>query len=115
MPTNQGSGCDSFNSSLVVCDQSFQNLVCPYSTACVNSVHIYWVCVEWSAIDFGCHGNIFLSLSLCLCPLTDSSQPSLAQPSLTLQSFPYGGCESVELSYQSGMCIELGLAICLAS
>ncbi|XP_028430812.1 receptor-type tyrosine-protein phosphatase T [Perca flavescens] len=33
---------------------------------------------------------------------TDSSQPSLAQPSLTLQSFPYGGCESVELSYQSG-------------
>uniref|UniRef100_A0A8C6PKR8 protein-tyrosine-phosphatase n=2 Tax=Nothobranchius furzeri TaxID=105023 RepID=A0A8C6PKR8_NOTFU len=31
----------------------------------------------------------------------DSSQPSLAQPSLTLQSFPYGGCESVELSYQS--------------
>uniref|UniRef100_A0A8C9XKI7 protein-tyrosine-phosphatase n=1 Tax=Sander lucioperca TaxID=283035 RepID=A0A8C9XKI7_SANLU len=32
----------------------------------------------------------------------NSSQPSLAQPSLTLQSFPYGGCESVELSYQSG-------------
>ncbi|XP_061584202.1 receptor-type tyrosine-protein phosphatase T [Cololabis saira] len=31
-----------------------------------------------------------------------SSQPSLAQPSLSLQSFPYGGCESVELSYQSG-------------
>uniref|UniRef100_A0A7N9AP28 protein-tyrosine-phosphatase n=1 Tax=Mastacembelus armatus TaxID=205130 RepID=A0A7N9AP28_9TELE len=31
----------------------------------------------------------------------NSSQPSLAQPSLTLQSFPYGGCESVELSYQS--------------
>ncbi|XP_078140037.1 receptor-type tyrosine-protein phosphatase T isoform X6 [Centroberyx gerrardi] len=30
----------------------------------------------------------------------NSSQPSLAQPSLTLQSFPYGGCESVELSYQ---------------
>ncbi|XP_078140036.1 receptor-type tyrosine-protein phosphatase T isoform X5 [Centroberyx gerrardi] len=30
----------------------------------------------------------------------DGSQPSLAQPSLTLQSFPYGGCESVELSYQ---------------
>lgn len=35
--------------------------------------------------------------------LTDSSQPSLSQPSLTLQSFPYGGCESVEISYQSGM------------
>uniref|UniRef100_A0A8C4YUW2 protein-tyrosine-phosphatase n=1 Tax=Gadus morhua TaxID=8049 RepID=A0A8C4YUW2_GADMO len=32
----------------------------------------------------------------------NSSQPSLAQPSLTLQSFPYGGCESVEISYQSG-------------
>uniref|UniRef100_A0A665T0S7 protein-tyrosine-phosphatase n=1 Tax=Echeneis naucrates TaxID=173247 RepID=A0A665T0S7_ECHNA len=26
----------------------------------------------------------------------DSSQPSLAQPSLTLQSFPYGGCESFQ-------------------
>ncbi|XP_061688009.1 receptor-type tyrosine-protein phosphatase T isoform X2 [Syngnathoides biaculeatus] len=32
----------------------------------------------------------------------ESSQPSLAQPSLTLQSFPYGGRESVELAYQSG-------------
>ncbi|XP_013764013.1 receptor-type tyrosine-protein phosphatase T [Pundamilia nyererei] len=32
----------------------------------------------------------------------NSSQPSLSQPSLTLQSFPYGGCESVEISYQSG-------------
>uniref|UniRef100_M3ZDI7 protein-tyrosine-phosphatase n=1 Tax=Xiphophorus maculatus TaxID=8083 RepID=M3ZDI7_XIPMA len=32
----------------------------------------------------------------------NGSQPSLVQPSLTLQSFPYGGCESVELSYQSG-------------
>ncbi|XP_055016258.1 receptor-type tyrosine-protein phosphatase T-like [Boleophthalmus pectinirostris] len=32
----------------------------------------------------------------------DSSQASLSQPSLTLQSFPYAGCESVELSYQSG-------------
>ncbi|XP_077434565.1 receptor-type tyrosine-protein phosphatase T isoform X12 [Vanacampus margaritifer] len=32
----------------------------------------------------------------------NSSQPSLAQPSLTLQSFPYGGRESVELAYQSG-------------
>lgn len=44
-------------------------------------------------------GNVSLS------SFTDSSQPSLSQPSLTLQSFPYGGCESVELSYQSGMCI----------
>ncbi|XP_056884839.1 receptor-type tyrosine-protein phosphatase T isoform X6 [Takifugu flavidus] len=32
----------------------------------------------------------------------DSSQPSLAQSSLSLQSFPYGECESVEVSYQSG-------------
>uniref|UniRef100_A0A3Q2XCV5 protein-tyrosine-phosphatase n=1 Tax=Haplochromis burtoni TaxID=8153 RepID=A0A3Q2XCV5_HAPBU len=32
----------------------------------------------------------------------NSSQPSLSQPSLTLQSFPYGGCESVEISYQTG-------------
>ncbi|TWW62686.1 Receptor-type tyrosine-protein phosphatase T, partial [Takifugu flavidus] len=31
-----------------------------------------------------------------------SSQPSLAQSSLSLQSFPYGECESVEVSYQSG-------------
>ncbi|XP_059925931.1 receptor-type tyrosine-protein phosphatase T [Gadus macrocephalus] len=41
-------------------------------------------------------------LSLSSLSVTDSSQPSLAQPSLTLQSFPYGGCESVEISYQSG-------------
>uniref|UniRef100_A0A3B4AP71 protein-tyrosine-phosphatase n=1 Tax=Periophthalmus magnuspinnatus TaxID=409849 RepID=A0A3B4AP71_9GOBI len=33
----------------------------------------------------------------------DSSQASLSQPSLTLQSFPYAGCESVELSYQSAI------------
>uniref|UniRef100_A0A8C6UE47 protein-tyrosine-phosphatase n=1 Tax=Neogobius melanostomus TaxID=47308 RepID=A0A8C6UE47_9GOBI len=33
----------------------------------------------------------------------DSSQVSLSQPSLTLQSFPYAGCESVELSYQSAI------------
>ncbi|TNM89144.1 hypothetical protein fugu_005399 [Takifugu bimaculatus] len=32
----------------------------------------------------------------------NSSQPSLAQSSLSLQSFPYGECESVEVSYQSG-------------
>ncbi|XP_077948713.1 receptor-type tyrosine-protein phosphatase T isoform X7 [Gasterosteus aculeatus] len=50
--------------------------------------------------------NSFYSVSKEPVPATtsiaDSSQPSLSQPSLTLQSFPYGGCESVELSYQSG-------------
>ncbi|XP_069571433.1 receptor-type tyrosine-protein phosphatase T isoform X11 [Brachyistius frenatus] len=49
--------------------------------------------------------NSYYSVSKEPVPATtsiDSSQPSLAQPSLTLQSFPYGGCESVELSYQSG-------------
>ncbi|XP_078140035.1 receptor-type tyrosine-protein phosphatase T isoform X4 [Centroberyx gerrardi] len=48
--------------------------------------------------------NSYYSVSKEPVPATtsiDSSQPSLAQPSLTLQSFPYGGCESVELSYQS--------------
>ncbi|XP_014830659.1 PREDICTED: receptor-type tyrosine-protein phosphatase T-like, partial [Poecilia mexicana] len=49
--------------------------------------------------------NSYYSVSKEPVPATtslDGSQPSLAQPSLTLQSFPYGGCESVELSYQSG-------------
>lgn len=43
----------------------------------------------------------------------DSSQPSLAQPSLTLQSFPYGGCESVELSYQSGKSASQHVRVCV--
>nr|XP_033934312.1 receptor-type tyrosine-protein phosphatase T-like isoform X5 [Pseudochaenichthys georgianus] len=49
--------------------------------------------------------NSYYSVSKEPVPATtsiDSSQASLAQPSLTLQSFPYGGCESVEISYQSG-------------
>ncbi|KAM3877643.1 receptor-type tyrosine-protein phosphatase T [Diretmus argenteus] len=49
--------------------------------------------------------NSYYSVSKEPVPATtsiDSGQSSLAQPSLTLQSFPYGGCESVELSYQSG-------------
>ncbi|XP_077434554.1 receptor-type tyrosine-protein phosphatase T isoform X2 [Vanacampus margaritifer] len=49
--------------------------------------------------------NSYYSVSKEPVPATaslDSSQPSLAQPSLTLQSFPYGGRESVELAYQSG-------------
>lgn len=46
-------------------------------------------------------------------PPADSSQPSLAQPSLTLQSFPYGGCESVELSYQSGQSASQHVRVCV--
>uniref|UniRef100_A0A674DGX1 protein-tyrosine-phosphatase n=1 Tax=Salmo trutta TaxID=8032 RepID=A0A674DGX1_SALTR len=30
------------------------------------------------------------------------SHSELAQPSLTIQTYPYGGCESVEMSYQAG-------------
>lgn len=48
---------------------------------------------------------VVMSGYVSLSSFTDSSQPSLSQPSLTLQSFPYGGCESVEISYQSGTCI----------
>uniref|UniRef100_A0A8C7FVF0 protein-tyrosine-phosphatase n=1 Tax=Oncorhynchus kisutch TaxID=8019 RepID=A0A8C7FVF0_ONCKI len=33
---------------------------------------------------------------------TDSSHSEMAQPSLTIQTYPYGGCESVEMSYQAG-------------
>ncbi|XP_067092580.1 receptor-type tyrosine-protein phosphatase T [Osmerus mordax] len=49
--------------------------------------------------------NSYYSVSKEPVPATtsiDSSQPSLAQASLTLQGFPYGGCESVEMSYQAG-------------
>ncbi|XP_040014848.1 receptor-type tyrosine-protein phosphatase T [Xiphias gladius] len=56
-----------------------------------------------STCSFSVQGSKTLqSKSLLNSYYSDSSQPSLAQPSLTLQSFPYGGCESVELSYQSG-------------
>uniref|UniRef100_A0A4W5ME37 protein-tyrosine-phosphatase n=1 Tax=Hucho hucho TaxID=62062 RepID=A0A4W5ME37_9TELE len=30
------------------------------------------------------------------------SHSEMAQPSLTIQTYPYGGCESVEMSYQAG-------------
>uniref|UniRef100_A0A674AN53 protein-tyrosine-phosphatase n=1 Tax=Salmo trutta TaxID=8032 RepID=A0A674AN53_SALTR len=33
---------------------------------------------------------------------TDSSHSEMSQPSLTIQTYPYGGCESVEMSYQAG-------------
>lgn len=69
-------------------------------------IHVLSVCVCEGGVIVGRSVVMVTSLSLSLSPLTDSSQPSLAQPSLTLQSFPYGGCESVELSYQSGMCAE---------
>ncbi len=26
----------------------------------------------------------------------------MSQPSMTIQTYPYGGCESVEMSYQAG-------------
>ncbi|AWP02240.1 Protein-tyrosine-phosphatase [Scophthalmus maximus] len=56
-----------------------------------------------SSCSFSVQGSKTLqSKSLLNSYYSDSSQPSLSQPSLTLQSFPYGGCESVELSYQSG-------------
>uniref|UniRef100_A0A6Q2XIE8 protein-tyrosine-phosphatase n=1 Tax=Esox lucius TaxID=8010 RepID=A0A6Q2XIE8_ESOLU len=31
-----------------------------------------------------------------------SDHSEMAQPSLTIQTYPYGGCESVEMSYQAG-------------
>ncbi|XP_029632312.1 receptor-type tyrosine-protein phosphatase T isoform X12 [Salmo trutta] len=34
--------------------------------------------------------------------LHDSSHSEMSQPSLTIQTYPYGGCESVEMSYQAG-------------
>uniref|UniRef100_A0A674DG05 protein-tyrosine-phosphatase n=1 Tax=Salmo trutta TaxID=8032 RepID=A0A674DG05_SALTR len=42
------------------------------------------------------------SESMCSPWSTDSSHSELAQPSLTIQTYPYGGCESVEMSYQAG-------------
>uniref|UniRef100_A0A8C7U217 protein-tyrosine-phosphatase n=1 Tax=Oncorhynchus mykiss TaxID=8022 RepID=A0A8C7U217_ONCMY len=33
---------------------------------------------------------------------TMRSHSEMAQPSLTIQTYPYGGCESVEMSYQAG-------------
>nr|XP_055070300.1 receptor-type tyrosine-protein phosphatase T isoform X15 [Misgurnus anguillicaudatus] len=32
----------------------------------------------------------------------DGSHSEMSQPSMTIQTYPYGGCESVEMSYQAG-------------
>uniref|UniRef100_A0A8C2Q591 protein-tyrosine-phosphatase n=1 Tax=Cyprinus carpio TaxID=7962 RepID=A0A8C2Q591_CYPCA len=36
------------------------------------------------------------------CSSTDGSHSEMSQPSMTIQTYPYGGCESVEMSYQAG-------------
>lgn len=44
-------------------------------------------------------------LSIChilLLPAADNSHSEMSQPTLTIQTYPYGGCESVEMSYQAG-------------
>ncbi|XP_028853408.1 receptor-type tyrosine-protein phosphatase T isoform X13 [Denticeps clupeoides] len=49
--------------------------------------------------------NSYYSVSKEPVPATtslDSSHSEMAQPSLTIQTYPYGGCESVEMSYQAG-------------
>uniref|UniRef100_A0AAY4EXN4 protein-tyrosine-phosphatase n=1 Tax=Denticeps clupeoides TaxID=299321 RepID=A0AAY4EXN4_9TELE len=49
------------------------------------------------------NGFSYLMVFSTSCPLsTDSSHSEMAQPSLTIQTYPYGGCESVEMSYQAG-------------
>ncbi|KAK1796307.1 hypothetical protein P4O66_009372 [Electrophorus voltai] len=42
--------------------------------------------------------NVFLSTFAS----ADGSHSEMSQPSLTIQTYPYGGCESVEMSYQAG-------------
>eukprot|EP00063_Salmo_salar_P012302 XP_013987137.1 PREDICTED: receptor-type tyrosine-protein phosphatase T isoform X16 [Salmo salar] len=49
--------------------------------------------------------NSYYSVSKEPVPATasiDSSHSEMSQPSLTIQTYPYGGCESVEMSYQAG-------------
>ncbi|XP_031423828.1 receptor-type tyrosine-protein phosphatase T isoform X10 [Clupea harengus] len=49
--------------------------------------------------------NSYYSVSKEPVPATaslESSHSEMAQPSLTIQTYPYGGCESVEMSYQAG-------------
>ncbi|XP_076869891.1 receptor-type tyrosine-protein phosphatase T isoform X5 [Brachyhypopomus gauderio] len=49
--------------------------------------------------------NSYYSVSKEPVPATasiDGSHSEMSQPSLTIQSYPYGGCESVEMSYQAG-------------
>uniref|UniRef100_A0A8C7FV55 protein-tyrosine-phosphatase n=1 Tax=Oncorhynchus kisutch TaxID=8019 RepID=A0A8C7FV55_ONCKI len=36
------------------------------------------------------------------CKIPETFPNEMAQPSLTIQTYPYGGCESVEMSYQAG-------------
>uniref|UniRef100_A0AAY4EXK7 protein-tyrosine-phosphatase n=1 Tax=Denticeps clupeoides TaxID=299321 RepID=A0AAY4EXK7_9TELE len=54
-------------------------------------------------ISHGSYVRAYLMVFSTSCPLsTDSSHSEMAQPSLTIQTYPYGGCESVEMSYQAG-------------
>ncbi|KAL7833213.1 hypothetical protein SRHO_G00302310 [Serrasalmus rhombeus] len=49
--------------------------------------------------------NSYYSVSKDPVPATtsiDGSHSEMSQPSLTIQTYPYGGCESVEMSYQAG-------------
>uniref|UniRef100_A0A8B9L9R2 protein-tyrosine-phosphatase n=1 Tax=Astyanax mexicanus TaxID=7994 RepID=A0A8B9L9R2_ASTMX len=42
--------------------------------------------------------DLFSMSSVCV----DGSHSEMSQPSMTIQTYPYGGCESVEMSYQAG-------------
>ncbi|XP_049335874.1 receptor-type tyrosine-protein phosphatase T isoform X5 [Astyanax mexicanus] len=49
--------------------------------------------------------NSYYSVSKDPVPATtsiDGSHSEMSQPSMTIQTYPYGGCESVEMSYQAG-------------
>ncbi|XP_039548489.1 receptor-type tyrosine-protein phosphatase T isoform X14 [Pimephales promelas] len=49
--------------------------------------------------------NSYYSVSKEPVPATasiDGSHSEMSQPSMTIQTYPYGGCESVEMSYQAG-------------
>ncbi|TRZ01226.1 hypothetical protein DNTS_006052, partial [Danionella cerebrum] len=47
--------------------------------------------------------NFFLLALKDATPLrTHGSHSEMSQPSMTLQTYPYGGCDSVEMSYQAG-------------
>lgn len=47
-------------------------------------------------------GQLYTGLKDFTSLSTDGSHSEMSQPSMTIQTYPYGGCESVEMSYQAG-------------
>uniref|UniRef100_A0A674DFH4 protein-tyrosine-phosphatase n=1 Tax=Salmo trutta TaxID=8032 RepID=A0A674DFH4_SALTR len=59
-------------------------------------------CCKWKYVSYYSTSTSPSPCSFSVQGKTLRLRCNLAQPSLTIQTYPYGGCESVEMSYQAG-------------